>query len=130
MRKACQAGRRSITVRLPPGKILKAAEPKAVKTEEQGPPKRTRAAKAKMASPEVVEVGRPGPSRAVYMNEPPADWESDEMAAAVEAAGEAWVEIGKAQDLEARAKEQEARASRRFGGALKAIAEALNKQNA
>jgi hypothetical protein len=45
------------------------------------------------------------------------------MAAAVEAAGEAWLEIG-------RAKEHEAKASKKFGRALKAMAEALNKQNA
>jgi len=64
------------------------------KTEEQSPPKRTRAAKAgsakippKQATPEIEEVPGLGPSCAVYMNEPPTDWESVEMAVAVEAAG-------------------------------------------
>jgi hypothetical protein len=132
MCKACQVGWRTITVWLPPGKILKAAEPKAMKTEEQGPLKRMRAAKAavtgmkippKVTSLEVEEVGRPGLSHTVYLNKPPADWESDEMAAVVEAVGDVWLDIGKA-------KEHEAKVSRWFGKALKAIAEALNKQNA
>jgi hypothetical protein len=99
--------------------------------------KRTRAAKAagarippKKTAPEVEEVPRPGPSRAMYLNEPSADWESDEMAAAVEAAAAAWVQISKGQEGEARAKEQTARGSLKFAKALQAMADALNKQNA
>jgi hypothetical protein len=138
MRKACRARGRGYTISLPPNKILRMVAPKVQRqAAAKSPQKRgVRVARAQ-ASPEVEEVGRPGPSRAVYLNEPPADWESDEMAAAVARAGRAWKELGKAKALEARAAQKvgeakalEARANEEIGEAMEAIAAALNKQNA
>jgi hypothetical protein len=117
-----------VIIRLPPNKVEEAKESRATRgstSVEQPTQKRTRAAKAagarippKKTAPEVEEVPRPGPSRAVYLNEP-----SAEMAAA-------WVQISKGQEGEARAKEQMARGSLKFAKALQAMADALNKQNA
>jgi hypothetical protein len=137
MRKACKSRGRGVTVRLPPNKVLRTVAPRVVTAAARSPQQRgVRTARARVI-PEVEEVGQPCPSRTVYLNEPPADWESDEMAAAVAKAGRAWIEIGKAKAKAARALksfgdalEAESRASEAFGEALGSVGAALDKQNA